>query len=107
MNELEKIAEELKDFIGEEVLSVDDNVGKARLWLSFKGILYEVKENKDGKIIIDFNNHFGEETNVYKKAKKFSQGNNYILNPREYNLIFPIFDKLAFLNEYKIGWSLR
>jgi len=88
MKRLEKnIAQQLKTYIGKGVTSLEGNIGKARIFFKFETILYRVKENNCKKIIIEFNELFkenlGKESNMYKKAKKFCEENNYSLNFKE------------------------
>lgn len=92
LEELEEIAKELKEFIGEEVF-LEGTVGK-RIFNVFMAPLYEIKNNERSNVIIEFNEYFkkhfgGEETKAYKKAKEFSNKNDYLLHLKKYDMTPP------------------
>lgn len=95
MENLEEIAKELKEFIGEKVILLEGVEGKTRFGPVFAATLYEIKKDKDNNIIIEFNEYFKEflpntvETEEYKKVKEFSEKNNYKLQLRKYDMTPP------------------
>ena len=95
MKDLGEIAKELKEFLGEKVFLDRTNEGKIHFGPVFAATLYEVKKDKENKIIIEFNEYFKklfiseEETEEYKKTKEFSDKNNYLLQLKKYDMTPP------------------
>ena len=93
MGRLERIAQELKDHLGQKVFLLVGNEGKIKYGPVFAATLYEIEEDEENNVIIDFNEYFqklfGEETDEYKKTKEFGDEKGYRLNLKKYGMGIP------------------
>jgi len=95
MDNLVKIASDIKEIPGANVINLKGPKGFTSYPPVFSAILFEVTNNEEGKIIINFNMHYKQlnlhqkESEEYKAIKEFCIKNDYKLILKNYDMTFP------------------